>query len=221
MLCQGIMVVAGVIMSNLPREPSDSPMSARTIEVRTGGRGRRGHPGLGLLAGLIVIAWIVELIDQNIAPDLDLYGVIPRTIVGLTGVIFMPWLHSGWDHLLNNTVALLGLGVIVILAEGRRFATTTLILVLISGFGTWAIADLGHAAKGVHIGASGLIYAYFGYILARAIWGRRLVWAVVGIVVAVVYGGMIGGIFPEGDHISWEAHLAGLLGGVWLGQRHA
>ena len=132
----------------------------------------------------------------------------------------MPWLHANWDHLLDNTIAILGLGVIVILAEGRRFATTTLILALISGIGTWLIADLGQA-KSVHIGASGLVYSYFGYILARAIWGRRLVWAVVGIVVAVVYGGMIGGVFPEGDHISWEAHLVGLLGGIWLGQRHA
>ena len=195
-------------------------MSTRKLEARTGGRGRKGHPALGILAGLIVIAWIVELIDQYTAPNLDRYGVLPRTFIGLRGVIFMPWLHSDWGHLLDNTVALLGWGVIVILADGRRFATTTLILVLISGLGTWAIADLGQA-KGYHIGASGLVYAYFGYILARAIWGRRLVWAIVGIVVAVVYGGMIGGIFPKGDYISWEAHLVGLLGGVWLGQRHA
>ncbi len=195
-------------------------MSVRKLEARTGGRGRKGHPGLGLLAGLIVIAWIVELIDWHFELNLERYGVEPRTFVGLRGVIFMPWLHSGWDHLLDNTIALLGLGVIVILAEGRRFASTTLVLVLISGLGTWVIADLG-GPKGVHIGASGLIYAYFGYILARAIWGRRVVWAVVGIVVAVVYGGMIGGIFPEVDHISWEAHLVGFLGGVWLGQRHA
>ena len=195
-------------------------MSVRKLEARTGGQGRKGHPALGLLAGLIVIAWIVELINSSFNLHLEQYGVEPRTFVGLRGVIFMPWLHSDWGHLLDNTVALLGLGVIVILAEGRRFASTTLILALITGLGTWAIADLGQA-KSTHIGASGLVYAYFGYIMARAIWGRRLVWAVVGIVVAVVYGGMIGGIFPKGDYISWEAHLVGLLGGVWLGQRHA
>ena len=203
-------------------------MSVRKLEARTGGRGRKGHPGLGLLAGLIVIAWIVEFIDSYFGLGLDdRYGVYPRTFVGLRGVIFMPWLHSDWGHLLDNTIALLGLGVIVILAEGRRFASTTLILALITGLGTWAIADLGQE-KIQHIGASGLVYAYFGYIMARAIWGRRLVWAVVGIVVAVVYGGMIGGVLPGGDRISWEAHLVsweahlvGLLGGVWLGQRHA
>ena len=195
-------------------------MSMRKLEARTGARGKKGHPGLGLLASLIVIAWLIELIDWYFKLNLEQFGVVPRSFTGLRGIIGMPWLHANWDHLLDNTIALLGLGVIVILAEGRRFGTTTLILALISGIGTWLIADLGQA-KSVHIGASGLVYSYFGYILARAIWGRRLVWAVVGIVVAVVYGGMIGGVFPEGDHISWEAHLVGLLGGIWLGQCHA
>ena len=195
-------------------------MSIRKLEARTGARGKKGHPGLGFLAALIVIAWLVELIDWYFKLSLDQFGVVPRSFTGLRGIIGMPWLHANWDHLLDNTIALLGLGVIVILAEGRRFGTTTFILALISGIGTWLIADLGQA-KSVHIGASGLVYSYFGYILARAIWGRRLVWAVVGIVVAVVYSGMIGGVFPVGDHISWEAHLVGLLGGIWLGQRHA
>ncbi len=195
-------------------------MSMRKLEARTGARGKKGHPGLGVLASLIVIAWLIELIDWYFKLNLEQFGVVPRSFTGLRGIIGMPWLHANWDHLLDNTIALLGLGVIVILAEGRRFGTTTLVLALISGMGTWLIADIGHA-KSVHIGASGLVYSYFGYILARAIWGRRLVWAVVGIVVAVVYGGMVGGIFPEEDHISWEAHLVGLLGGIWLGQRHA
>ena len=195
-------------------------MSMRKLEARTGARGKKGHPGLGLLASLIVIAWLIELIDWYFKLNLEQFGVVPRSFTGLRGIIGMPWLHANWDHLLDNTIALLGLGVIVILAEGRRLGTTTLVLALISGMGTWLIADIGHA-KSVHIGASGLVYSYFGYILARAIWGRRLVWAVVGIVVAVVYGGMVGGIFPEEDHISWEAHLVGLLGGIWLGQRHA
>lgn len=195
-------------------------MSMRKLEARTGARGKKGHPGLGLLASLIVIAWLIELIDWYFKLNLEQFGVVPRSFTGLRGIIGMPWLHANWDHLLDNTIALLGLGVIVILAEGRRFGTTTLVLALISGMGTWLIADIGHA-KSVHIGASGLVYSYFGYILARAIWGRRLVWAVVGVVVAVVYGGMVGGIFPEEDHISWEAHLVGLLGGIWLGQRHA
>ena len=195
-------------------------MSMRKLEARTGARGKKGHPGLGLLASLIVIAWLIELIDWYFKLNLEQFGVVPRSFTGLRGIIGMPWLHANWDHLLDNTIALLGLGVIVILAEGRRFGTTTLVLALISGMGTWLIADIGHA-KSVHIGASGLVYSYFGYILARAIWGRRLVWAVVGVVVAVVYGGVVGGIFPEEDHISWEAHLVGLLGGIWLGQRHA
>ena len=154
-------------------------MSMRKLEARTGARGKKGHPGLGLLASLIVIAWLIELIDWYFKLNLEQFGVVPRSFTGLRGIIGMPWLHANWDHLLDNTIALLGLGVIVILAEGRRFGTTTLVLALISGMGTWLIADIGHA-KSVHIGASGLVYSYFGYILARAIWGRRLVWATLG-----------------------------------------
>ena len=140
-------------------------------------QGKKGHPGLGFLAALIVIAWLVELIDWHFKLRLDQYGVLPRSATGLRGIICMPWLHANWDHLLDNTIAILGLGVIVILAEGRRFAMTTLVLALVSGVGTWLIADFGHG-KSIHIGASGLVYSYFGYILARAIWGRRMVWAV-------------------------------------------
>ena len=195
-------------------------MSTQKLEARTGGRGSKGHPGLGFLAMLIVIAWLIELIDWYFNLNLDQYGVVPRSLSGLVGILCMPWLHADWDHLLDNTIAVLGLGMIVILARGRKFATTTLVLALISGIGTWVIADLGDA-RSTHIGASGLVFSYFGYILALAIWGRRLVWALVGVVVAIVYGGMIGGIFPQGDYISWEAHLAGFLAGIWLGQRHA
>ena len=76
---------------------------------------------------LIVIAWLVELIDWYFKLNLDQFGVVPRSLTGLRGVICMPWLHANWDHLLDNTIAT-RLGMIVILAEGRRFATTTLTL---------------------------------------------------------------------------------------------
>ena len=125
-------------------------MSTRKLEARTGGGGKKGHPGLGFLAALIVIAWLVELIDWHFKLRLDQYGVLPRSVTGLRGIICMPWLHANWDHLLDNTIAILGLGVIVILAEGRRFAMTTLVLALVSGIGTWLIADFGHG-KSIHI----------------------------------------------------------------------
>ncbi|MBJ05941.1 MAG: rhomboid family intramembrane serine protease [Verrucomicrobiaceae bacterium] len=191
-------------------------MSARILEVRSRGGRNFDRPGLGLLAAWILIAWVVELVDQRTALNLDQYGIVPRDLVGLRGVLCSPWLHGSWQHLITNTVAFVGLGVITILVEGRRFIPTTIYLVLLSGMGTWIIAR-----GGVHIGASGLIYGYFGYILGRAIWEGRVLWIVFGVVVAAIYGGMIGGVFPGEGGISWEGHLAGLVGGLWLGKSHA
>ena len=191
-------------------------MTTRVLEVRSRGRRSFDRPGLGLLAAWILIAWAVELVDQRTSLNLDQYGIVPRDLMGLRGVILSPWLHGSWQHLIANTVTFLGLGVITILVDGRRFIRTTIYLVLLSGMGTWIIAR-----GGVHIGASGLIYGYFGYILGRAIWEGRVLWIVFGVVVAAIYGGMIQGVFPGEAGISWEGHLAGLLGGVWLGKLRA
>ena len=191
-------------------------MTTRVLEVRSRSRRSFDRPGLGLLAAWILIAWAVELVDQRTSLNLDQYGIVPRDLMGLRGVILSPWLHGSWQHLIANTVTFLGLGVITILVDGRRFIRTTIYLVLLSGMGTWIIAR-----GGVHIGASGLIYGYFGYILGRAIWEGRVLWIVFGVVVAAIYGGMIQGVFPGEAGISWEGHLAGLLGGVWLGKLHA
>ena len=187
------------------------------IEVMPGRSARGKRPGFSLLLVLVALAWGVELADRLLPVlDLDRFGIRPREIRGLPGVLLSPWLHGGWEHLLANTLGFLGLAAIVLVAEGRRFASTTLILVVISGLGTWLI---GRPA--VHIGASGLIYGYFGYVLGRAIWEGRLTWILVGLAVAALYGWMIFGVLPTRGLVSWEGHLAGLLAGLWLGRRHA
>lgn len=191
-------------------------MGTEIAEVRSAGRKRLDRPGLGMLAGLVLLAWAIELIDQATSRNLDNYGILPRSFIGLRGVVLSPWLHGSWGHLIANTITFFGLGMIVIVAEGRRFISTTFMLVLLSGLGTWVI---GRPA--VHIGASGLIYGYFGYILGRALWEKKVIWAMIGIVVGVIYWRMLWGVIPKGGIISWEGHLAGLIGGVWLGKQHA
>jgi membrane associated rhomboid family serine protease len=181
------------------------------------------HPGFGLLLTLVAVAWGVEAIDRFVLDGgLDRFGIRPRRLSGLPGVLLSPWLHDDWRHLIANTLTFLGLGLVVLMAEGRTFLGTTLLLVVVSGLGTWVI---GRPA--IHIGASGLIYGYFGYILGRAMWERRVIWVVVGILVALLYGGMIWGVLPSVRNdpakvaVSWEGHLAGLLAGLWLGRLHA
>ncbi len=186
------------------------------VEVMSPERPPLDRPGCGLLLTMVAAAWAVELFDFFLPGDLDSWGIRPRQLSGLPGVLLSPWLHGGWGHLIANTLTFLGLGFVVLLAEGRRFINTTLILVVVSGLGTWLIGR-----NAIHIGASGLIYGYFGYIMGRAIWERRPAWIVIGMVVGVIYGGMIWGILPTRSFVSWEAHLAGLVAGVWLGRAHA
>ena len=185
------------------------------------GRGYRkvSRPGCGLVLGLVLLAWFIEIADQVfgwIGLPLDALGIWPRQLVGVLGIFLSPWLHGDWGHLLNNTFAFLGLGFVMTVAEGRRFLRTTFWLVVVSGVGTWLIGRGGS----VHIGASGLIYGYFGYLLMRAWTERKPIWIVVGILVGIFYGGMIWGVLPTAEGISWEAHLCGFLGGLWLGRNH-
>lgn len=187
------------------------------LAVKAPRRRRGNRPEFGVLLSMVMAAWAIELIDFVLPIDLDRFGIVPRELSGLPGILFSPWLHGDWQHLIANTLTFFGLGLIVLMAEGKRFLSTTFVLVLISGLGTWIIGR----ENSVHIGASGLIYGYFGYILGRAIWEGRLSWIVIGIVVASIYGGMIWGISPTDAPISWEGHLAGLLAGGWLGKQHA
>lgn len=200
------------------------------VEVLTGdGAGRSGwsgklpprqvRPGCGLLLILVALAWGIELADSVLhlfGFSLDALGIFPRKFYGLPGILFSPWLHGGWLHLSSNTIAFLGLGLAMSLAERDRFLRTTLYLVLLSGLGTWLIGRSGT----VHIGASGLIYGYFGYLLSRAWAERRALWMIAGIVVTILYGSMLWGVVPSSGKISWEAHLCGLLAGIALGRAH-
>jgi membrane associated rhomboid family serine protease len=193
---------------------------SREIEVDVlrgpGDRSRGRAAGLGLLITWVLVAWGLEVVDLVLpGMGLDRFGIVPRRLTGLIGIPCSPWLHGGFGHLAGNTVAFLGLGTIVMLAEGRRFLATTVILVLVSGLGTWLIGRASY-----HIGASGLIYGYFGYVMGRAIWEKKILWALVGIAVAGMYGYMIWGVLPSGGPVSWEGHLSGLLAGLWLGWTH-
>lgn len=205
---------------------------AREVEVEVltqGGDGSRGwagkmapvevRPGCGLLFTMVLLAWGIEFADTVLhlfGFSLDVFGIFPRKLYGLLGVLFSPWLHGGWWHLMSNSIAFLGLGFAMSLAERNRFLRTTFYLVVLSGLGTWLIGRSGS----VHIGASGLIYGYFGYLLSRAWNEKRALWMVTGIVVAILYGSMLGGVVPSREAISWEGHLCGLIAGIWLGRSH-
>jgi membrane associated rhomboid family serine protease len=167
-----------------------------------------------VLLGLVAIFWLVEIISvvffHNQVNSLAQYGIIPRNPIGLRGILFAPFLHGGWGHLIANTIPFLTLGWLVMLQETSDFYIVTIVTMIIGGLGTWLFG----ATNSVHIGASILIYGYLGFLLLRGYFQRNVPSLLLSIVVFFIYGGTLWGVLPSQMGISWQGHLFGFLGGV-------
>ena len=164
---------------------------------------------LALLAAVGVV-WAVSLIGLFAVPQLPYYlGVLPRRLDGLIGIFGMPFVHGSLGHLLANTVPLLFFGAMLVGRSVRYFFAVALAVTVLGGLGLWLF---GRSAA--HIGASGMVFGLFGFLVVRGLYERRLSSIAITALVTVVYGGMIFGVLPRGGHVSWEAHLFGLLAGI-------
>ena len=166
--------------------------------------------GFLVVAALAVVMWVVEIVDQIAGGRLDRHGIEPRELDGLDGIVFAPFLHGGFDHLIGNTIPFLLLGFAIALGGAVRVALVTVIVALVGGLGTWLIAP----ANTVHIGASGIVFGYAAYLVARGAYTRSVMQIGLGLVVLAVWGTtLLRGLVPE-DGISWQGHLFGAVGGV-------
>lgn len=159
------------------------------------------------IAGL----WLIEAIDL-VQPWLtfDWYGIHPRTLIGLPGILLAPFLHAGFGHLLANTVPLFILGWLVLLRRRQDLLIVSLTAIIVSGLGVWLFGG----SNTVHIGASGVIFGLLGYLLARGYFERSVAAILLAVLAFFLYGGMVWGVLPGRDGVSWLAHLFGLIGGV-------
>lgn len=163
------------------------------------------------LLAIVGFLWLLELTDIIFfGQRLDLLGIRPRHIEGLRGVLFAPLLHGGLGHVAANSLPFLVLGSFVMLGGVARFVQTTAIIWIVGGLGTW----LTGGANSVHIGASIIVFGYLGYLLAQAYYERSMMSLVVALVVGVLYGGMLFGVLPLKEGVSWQGHLFGVVGGV-------
>jgi membrane associated rhomboid family serine protease len=166
--------------------------------------------GVILVLALVAIMWVVEGIDQLADGRLDAYGIVPREVDGLDGVAFAPFLHAGWDHLIGNTIPFLLLGFAIAVGGIARVATVTVIVALVGGLGTWLVAP----SNTIHIGASGIVFGFAAYLVARGVYSRSVAQIALGVLVVAVWGTtLLRGLVPE-DGISWQGHLFGAIGGV-------
>jgi membrane associated rhomboid family serine protease len=166
--------------------------------------------GLVLVAAMAALMWASEILDSILGGDLDQYGIEPRDADGLVGIATAPFLHADFAHLIGNTVPFLLLGGAIALSGLGRVVGATAIIVLVGGVGTWLVAP----SNTEHIGASGIVFGYAAYLIARGLYSRSLVHLGVGVIVIGVYGStLLFGLVPE-DGISWQGHLFGAVGGV-------
>lgn len=172
-----------------------------------------------LLLAVVGLLWVVSALNWTVlGGSLNRFGVLPRDPAGAAGILLHPFLHVGVTHLVMNTMAFLVLGGMVLLRDARDFWLVTLLGIVAGGAGIWLV---GH--PGVHMGASGVIFAYLGYLLLAGWFDRRFGSIALSIFAFALWGNMLLGLSPFQRGISWEGHLFGFFGGVagawWRGRR--
>lgn len=166
--------------------------------------------GLGAVAAMVAVMWVVEAVDALDGHRLDSEGIRPRQLGGLPGVVVSPFLHANLGHLVANTLPFAVLGLTIALEGAIRVLAVSALVAVTAGLGTWLIAPDGT----VTIGASGIVFGYATYLIARGAFNRRPTQLAVGVAVAVLFGGaLLGSLIPQ-TGISWQDHLFGAVGGV-------
>ncbi|GAA2308307.1 rhomboid family intramembrane serine protease [Glycomyces scopariae] len=160
---------------------------------------------------LIALLWAVLVADLVLPAHLTMWGITPRTLDGLVpGIVAAPFLHADAAHLAANTVPLAVMGVVCALRDRAGMWAALATALVVSGLGVWLLSP----AHSVTVGASGVVFGLFGYLLARGLFMRKIGDFLIALLIVLVYGSLIWGVLPTSPYISWQAHLFGFLGGI-------
>ncbi len=172
-----------------------------------------------VMVSRVAVLWIVQIVNSADNYRFDQYGLRPRDIDGLVGIVTSPFLHASFGHLLANTAPFVLIGWVILLSGVRPFLLSSAVIIVVGGLITWLAAP-GVGPHGSVVGASGLVMGWLGYLLGRAYFSRRIVRIGVAILVGFFFTSLFGGLVPSvGSDISWQGHLAGFAAGVlttWL-----
>ena len=166
---------------------------------------------MGVVAAVL---WGVQIANATDDYGLNRFGLKPRSVDGLWGVLTQPFLHQSYGHLMSNTLPLLALGWTLLLSGVRVFLFVTAVVVVLGDLATWLVAPSGQ----VIVGASAMVFGWLGYLLARAYFSRRLKWILTAVALLVIFGTLLGSLLPTvAANVSWQSHLCGFLAGVLVG----
>lgn len=165
-----------------------------------------------IVPAILVIAMVLVMMSEYVFDiDLGQYGIFPRKVSRLYGILTYPFIHANWKHLFNNSTAIFILGTMLYYFYRQVASKTLLWVYLLSGIWLW----IGGRAN-FHIGASGIVYALFGFLFMSGLLRKHLKLMALSMLVVFLYGSLVWGVFPIDHEISYEGHLFGLLAGVMV-----
>jgi membrane associated rhomboid family serine protease len=168
-----------------------------------------------VMVGVLAVIWIIQVANAADGYGLsDSYGIKARDLASLPYILTAPFLHFSWTHIEGNSGPLFIFGFLAAYRGIGKFAAVTAVVILTSGFAEWFFGSAG----AVGAGASGVVFGYFGYIMVRGLFDRRIIDVLVGAVMALCFAYQFAVLLPH-QHIGWQAHVGGLVGGIasgWL-----
>jgi membrane associated rhomboid family serine protease len=177
---------------------------------------RKFRDALIVMGVFLAVIWVLQVANWADGYRLDTeFGILPEHVSRLGDIFTAPFLHFSWQHIEGNSVPLFVLGVLAAYRSIGRFLLVSLIVILTSGMAVW----LFQPSNELTVGASGLIFGYFGYVLVRGFFDRSLVDIGIGLAAGVLYWTILQVAVPGTPGVSWIGHLGGLVGGVlaaWL-----
>ena len=162
------------------------------------------------LAGFVAVLWAIQAINWASQYSLNIsLGLVPRQFYGLDGIVAMPVLHGSFPHLISNTPPLILMGTLLAATATRALIAVNAVIVVLGGALVWLFGSFA-----IHVGASGLVFGWFGFLLARGLVDRSFTTLAAAVLVGLLYGSFVWGVLPGQPGVSWEAHLFGAIAGV-------
>jgi membrane associated rhomboid family serine protease len=184
--------------------------NSASVSGRVATRWEASADGARLILGMLAVMWVAWIVNAVDGYGLDQYGIHPRNVGRLYSILDAPFIHGSFAHIFGNTIPFAILGLVIAGSGVRRVVQVTVISILVSGIGVWLTAS-GNSET---FGASGVVFGFAAYLVARGIFSRRLGELLIGAIVGGVFGlTLLWDLVPKAG-VSWQGHLFGAVGGI-------